>query len=60
MDRVGHLIDPLELLVTIPFRAVATGTATFTGDPADQVPPNETTLFGDSTFVGSGADGIRF
>ncbi len=42
--------DPI-LLATIPVIATATGTAIVTTDPADRVPPNETTLFGTSRLV---------
>lgn len=47
----ASVIDPIELLVTIPFKANATGLVTFTGNVADNLPQNETSLFGEPTRV---------
>lgn len=48
---VGSQIDTQERIVSIPFRAVSAGTVTFTGDPADNLPAHETTLFGEPARV---------
>ena len=45
------LHDGVELLVSIPFLATTAGTITFTGNPADDVPPNEVTIYGQSEIV---------
>lgn len=39
------------LLATIPLVGTSVGDITFSGDPADILPPNETTLFGEFTIV---------
>ena len=43
--------DGVELLVSVPMTATVAGTITFTGNPADIVPPNETTVFGENDIV---------
>lgn len=53
IDELGALagLDPLDtgdpiLLATIPMTATSGGMITATSDPADQNPPNETTVYG--------------
>jgi subtilisin family serine protease/subtilisin-like proprotein convertase family protein len=54
----SSVIDPIERLVTIPFRANSVGQVRFTGNVADNIPQHETSLFGEPTRVAD--DDITF